>query len=308
MPVPTRRPSLRSIVAVLALVGLALFLAACGSDDDASTTDAGAGDTPSTPDQGDGDAAAGGGATRPWIAGDWVLQAATGPTGPLDLPAGAVIDLSIAGPDSVGGNAGCNSFGGSISAPFDGDRDGGPLSFDGVAMTEVACELLDFESAYVELLFGATEWELSPPTGLILRGDGIELVYGVGEPPTPLPLEGTIWLFDTVFDGEGMERTASTPRLDKDQVSVVLRDGVATVGSDDCGQIEIAVDYDAAATGGPFTVVDPAAATVACDDPESNLPTAVAGVVSSTGFQIDDGRLTLIGLPGETVSFAAADG
>ncbi|MEM9562277.1 MAG: META domain-containing protein [Actinomycetota bacterium] len=308
---PTRRPLRHHLVALAVLAGVALFVAACGSDD--VSTDAGAGDsdgdTPTAPEPSDaGSDAAAGGATRPWIAGDWVLQSATGPDGPLELPAGVVVDLSITGPDSVRGNAGCNSFGGAISAPFDGERDGGSLSFDGVAITEMGCEFLDFESAYVDLLFAATEWELSPPNGLVFRGDGVELVYGVGEPPAPVPLEETLWLFDTVFDGEGMERTASTPRLDKEGVSVVFRAGVALISSEDCGTVEVAVEYDPGVTGGPFVVVDPASATATCDDPESNLPVALAGVASSTGFQIVDGRLTLIGLPGETVSFAAADG
>ncbi len=197
--------------APLALV-IAVTLAACGGGDDDAAVDAGtatddssvpgdanvtgdsladgAVDDPGLPADGDdGDAsdlAAGGGATRPWIAGEWQLVSATSGGETLALPVEPV-SMSIIAPDEVNGSAGCNSFGGQISAPF-GDGDFGDLSFSKMAITEMACEpieVMDFEASYMEALGNADAWELSPPTGLVFRGEGIELVYEIGDVPAP---------------------------------------------------------------------------------------------------------------------------
>ena len=304
---PWPRPTSLTVLGLAVL--LALVLAACGSDDDASV-DAGGSTTEPTADGTGGDpgagGAAGGGATRAWIAGDWVLQSATGPDGPLTLPANSPIELGITGPDQLTGTGGCNSLGGIISAPFDGDRDGGDLTISEVFMTEIGCEHLEFETAYVGLLTSATEWELAPPSELIFRGDGIELVYGIGQPAVPVALEGTTW----VFDGSGVERTASTPRLDLPLVTAVIEGGTMTLQAAGCADLSVPVSYTPGTTEGPFTP-EPETdllAAVDCGDAESNLSQAVDGVAQATGFQIVQSRLTLIGLPGETVSFSANDG
>lgn len=297
---PRRLPHLALLLAATLLV------AACGSGDDDADTVAGDPGRADDGDTGSGDAA-GGGSTRPWIAGSWVLQSATGDAGPLTLPGGLTLPLEITGPDRIGGNAGCNSFSGSIEAGFDGANDGGPLAITKVAMTEMACEHLEFEAAYLDLIGRVTEWGLTPPSGLVFRGDGIELVYGIGDAPAERSLEGTIWVFDTIFAGEGVERTASSTRLDKAPVTAEVADGVLTLTSDGCTPVEVSVDYEPGANEGAFTVEDPAALAdlVDCADPDSNLVAAVDGVAMSTSLQIVDGRLTLIGLPGETISFAS---
>ncbi|MEM7325106.1 MAG: META domain-containing protein [Actinomycetota bacterium] len=293
---------------LLLIFVLVLGLAACGDDND-GTVDAGAGsdadsDLPADGDA-DGSGAAASGGTRPWIGGEWDLVSMTVDGAAITIPPTASVNLSITGPDQVTGDAGCNSFGGTISAPFDGDRDGGPLMLGEVAITEMGCDILDFESQYVDALVATTEWELAPPSGLVFRGDGVELVYGIAAPPAEVAFENTEWLFDTIFDGEGVERTASSTRGDKPPVTAVFAAGQATLTSDDCGTVTIGVRYDADTDAGAisFDKTDPG-----CTDPESNMIPAVRGLVDATGFQIFDGRLTFIGLPGETVSFIAADG
>lgn len=310
-----RRTPGRHALVLIALAVTALFLAACGSGDDGddiATDDAGS-SGPADDDTIDGAAgdggAARGGATRPWIAGTWALQSAAGPDGALALP-DRTLELTIAGPDTIGGDAGCNTFGGRIDAPFDGDRDGGDLTLSELFWTEMACEDLDFETAYLDLMTQVTGWELTPPSGLVFRGEGIELAYGIGQAPAELTLEGTTWVFDTIFSGEGVERTASSTRTDKPEVTAVIADSNLTFTSEGCAPIEVDLDYLPDTTDGQLAVVD--AATLAdridCDDPESNLVAAVDGLAKATGYQIVDGRLTLIGLPGETISFRAADG
>ena len=296
----------RPSVVLLLLLAAGLTLAACGGNDDISV-DTGADlptDDSATPDA---DLAAGGSATRPWIGGEWELISLVADGADVPVPAGWDFGLSIAGPDSISGSIGCNSFNGTIEAPFDDDSDGGPLTVGQIAATERACEILDFEGVYANALAAATRWDLSPPQGLVFSGDGVELVYTVAAPPAEVPLEGTLWNFDTIFDGEGVERTASTPRTDKPGVTAEVAAGVVTLVAEDCGPVEIRATYDADGSDGSFQPeLDLSAVT--CDDPESNLLTAAKGVAEATGFQIFDGRLTFIGLTGETVSFIAADG
>jgi heat shock protein HslJ len=297
MSASTRRLFLSALTL---LAAAALALAACGSDD----TQTGGAETAAGADTDGGSAgAAGGGATRPWMAGDWALLSATRDGQPLTVPDEPTIDLAVAGPDRIEGNLGCNSFSGTISAPFDGDRDGGSLTLSGLTQSEMACDRLEFELAYTELLTSVTEWELAPPSGLVLRGDGVELVYQASPPAAEVRLEGTAWTFDTVFSGEGVERAASTVRADKPPVTATVGDGLITLTSADCGPIDVAITYESGA-GGSFLPATPAA-TAGCDDPDSNLEVAFAGVVAATGYQVVDGRLTLIGLPGETVSFTS---
>ena len=298
-------PSLRHryLLLVALLAAAAVILASCGSDDEAVD----AGSDPGAPDAPIDDADLAGGPSRPWIAGDWVLASASGDGTALTIPDGLELALSITGPDQVRGDAGCNTFGGTISAPFDDDRDGGPLSFGGLAQTEMACEHLDFEVAYVGLVTRVDEWELAPPSGLVFRGPDVELVYEVAEPTAATPLEETVWTFDTVFAGEGVERTASSTRSDKPAVTATITDGLLTLSSEDCGPHQVAVAYEPGGEGN-FTPEDPATVVPDCDDPESNLLLAADGVAQATGYQVVGDRLTLIGLPGETVSFRAGQG
>lgn len=297
---------LRLVVLILALT---LGLAACGSDDD-SISAGSDGDADSglpAADDSDSSGAAGGGATRPWIGGEWELQSMTVDGADVPVPANAGVNVTITGPDSISGSAGCNSISGAILAPFDGDRDGGPLTITDLAMTEMGCDILDFEGQYVNALLAASEWELAPPSGLVFRSDSVELVYGIGAPPADVAFENTEWLFDTIFDGEGVQRTASSTRADKPQVTLIVAAGQAELISEDCGTVTIGAGYDGGSDG-PITFEGTEAAFAACEDPESNMLSAVQGLADATSYQVFDGRLTFIGLPGETVSFIAADG
>lgn len=307
--------SARRLTLLLAgLVAALLLLAACGDDDDAIATDdpgsSGLADDGDSSGGADSSGAASGGATRPWIGGDWVLESATGDDGPVTLPDGVPLGLRIQGPDLISGDAGCNIFSGTIDAPFDGDANAGPLSITDMSWTEMACEYLDTETIYLDLLGRVDRWELAPPSGLVFRGDGIELVYGIGDAAPELSIDGPTWVFDTVFDGEGMERTAASTRADLPEVAATFLDSTLTLTAEGCQPVEVNVDYTPGATEGQLDVVDAdtLAEQVDCGEAESNLTAAVDGVAISTGFQIFDGRLTLIGLPGETVSFRAADG
>ncbi len=265
---------------------LALLLAACG-DDDVIVQSSGITDGTDAPDDS---------GTRPSIAGDWRLVSLTVDTAGVDLPVGVDLDVTIDS-GSIQGLGGCNRFGGSITA-----EDDGTMRIDEIFSTEMACEVLDFETIYLPALAGANQWEVTPD-GLTFRGDGTEMNYAQLEAAPPLALEETVWTFDTIFDGEGVNRTASTPRLDLPEVTLVIADGQATLTSEDCGVVGFALNYEPGVDGN-IAIPDPDGLDVACDA-ESNMHPAVEGIMAATGFMIDESRLTFIGLPGETVAFVA---
>ena len=90
------------------------------------------------------------------------------------------------------GRAACNSYGGAYDAGDDGS-----LSFEGFAVTEMACEppLMTLESAYLEAL-GRSPASSVDGTAAAL-GDGTDLTFDEEVPPVALPLVGTTWTLTT---------------------------------------------------------------------------------------------------------------
>jgi heat shock protein HslJ len=279
--------------ALILLTALVLLVQACGDGDEIVSPGAEGDGTDIPSGQGDD------GGTRPSIAGNWVLTSLASGGSAVEIPAGAVLEMTIEAGE-IRGDAGCNHYGGTIEAGDDGS-----VHLTDLAWTEMACEprtLMDFEQVHLGALVEATTWEVTPDA-LVFRGEGVELVYAMAAADPDLPLEQTVWTFDTVYgDGEGPQRAASTPRMDKPKATLVIAEGEATLISDDCGPVSFPFTYEPGGDGN-VTLPDPAAAEATCDDADSNLLTALAGITEATGYMIHEARLTFIGLPGETVSF-----
>lgn len=282
---------LSSLIPFLVVV---LLAAACGGSDSVDIGDGGAAQPDPTDAPGDG--AIDGDTTRPTLRGIWVLRSFTLDGADVPLPEGP-IDMEIE-LGRIGGTGGCNSFGGTIDAADDGG-----LAIGEMGWTEMACAdptRMDFESAYLPALTRVNRWEASP-TGIVFRSDSAVLTYAPGDPPTTLPLEGTVWTFDTVFSGAGVDRAASSTDQSQPQVSVVIDDGVATLTAADCGTIMLPLNYETGSEGN-LNVGDDVDVP-SCDQPGSNMTVAIDGFVEATGFMVDENRLTLIGLPGELLGF-----
>ena len=251
----TRSLPLTLLATIIAVMVLA---AACGGSDSVDVGDAGP-DPTDAPSDGAADRG-----TRPSLKGIWVLQSFTSEGADVKLPASA-IDMEIE-LGRIGGTGGCNTFGGAIEAADDGS-----LVITDMSWTEMACMdsgRMDFESAYLPALAGVNRWEASPD-GIVFSSDSAVLSFAPGEPPTTLALEGTVWTFDTVFSGQGVERTASSTDQSKPSVAMVITGGVATLTSDDCGSIALDLNYEDGIDGN-LNVGD-ATTKPACDDPESNM-------------------------------------
>jgi heat shock protein HslJ len=158
----------------IAALGLALLLAACGSD---------AGDGPAGP------------------AGEWRLTDGTHDGAPLQVPANAPITMIVADGE-IGGTAACNRYGGEVS--IDGDR----LAVGAMSMTEMGCDqaVMDAESAYLAALGAVTGWERSGDQ-LMLTGESVELSYALVPPEADAGLQDTLWTLDSLVDGDAVSST-----------------------------------------------------------------------------------------------------
>ena len=115
-----------------------------------------------------------------------------------EIPAGAVVTL-VFEDGQASGRAACNSYGGAYDAGDDGS-----LSFEGFAVTQMACEpeLMTLESAYLEALGTVTGFAVDGK--LTLHGDGIDLTFDEEVPPVALPLVGTTWTLTTIASGDAV--------------------------------------------------------------------------------------------------------
>lgn len=275
---PDRLTDMRRFLAILIL--LVLVAAACGDDADTETTD-----DPGT-DSG----------TRPSVAGDWILTALTVDGETVALPDDELAMTIQLG--EISGTLGCNSFFGQIDA-----ADDGTLTVGAIGQTEMACTepgRMELEGAYGRALSSVTAWTVDP-AGMTFSGDTAEIRFEQAPPPVNQPLVGTVWHFDTVYSGEGVNRAAEN-RADMEGVTLVIADGEATLGSPDCGGAVFSVET-ADGRDGPFTVTS----SISIDTSPvcEVVDIAGEGLAASSGFMINENRLTFIGLPGETVGFSA---
>lgn len=280
---------------VAAMLILTLVSNACGSSETVDVGDAQPGTTAAPSD----DASSGSG-TRPTLKGIWVLRSFTLDGVDVPLP-DDTIDMEIE-LGRIGGTGGCNSFGGQIDAADDGG-----LTITDMAWTEMACAepgRMAFESSYLPALAGVAEWNASPD-GITFSSDSAVLTFEPGEPPTTLPFENTTWTFDTIFSGSGVERAASTTDQSKSEVTAVIADGAVTLTADDCGPISLRINHEDGSDGNLNVVDKDTADKPSCADPTSNMTAAIAGFWDATGFMVNESRMTLIGLPGELISFRA---
>lgn len=138
--------------------------------------------------------------------GLWLLQSGRAASGEV-VPSGDFpIRLEVAA-GSIGGTAGCNSYGG--KAEIDGS------SFDAtdVAVTEIACppKVLATEERYLDGLQAADTIALNGDT-LTLTGRGVQLVYARVPPVETESLVDTTWELESLIEGTGRGGAVSSAR------------------------------------------------------------------------------------------------
>lgn len=252
------------------LLSVALLAGACG-DDDTVVGDPGA---------------TGGGAGA--LADQWLLTALTGPDGALTLPDG---DLRVRiGDGEIGGDLGCNSFFGEFVAGDDGS-----ITIGALGQTEMACEdqsRMEFEFEYGRILGGVTAWTLDGAT-LTLTGEGTTVVYERFV-PVHQPLEGTVWHFDSLFEGDAVTNSSAM-----EGVTLTIEDSEVTLESPLCRPNSFNVDVDEGAVTWSGEVEMPT--ILDCEI----VDTAHSGLFEADRYEIVENRLTFFAGDSPTVGFSA---
>ncbi|MEM7095454.1 MAG: META domain-containing protein [Actinomycetota bacterium] len=252
---------LRTLLAIL--VVFAAAAAACGGDSGAAPPD-----------------------------GEWVLVELRTSGGDSSTPLGASeVELTIE-PNRVFGSAGCNSFGGDASF----DRDGS-LRLDSVGMTEMACldaDAMAFEGRFAAVLFAVDRWERAEDSEqLELTGSAGTLVYAPRIAPPDLPLAGTTWMLDTLFDGD-----IAMTSVGMEDVTLVfdVADGRAAVGvhaEGPCWSQPADATVEPGGEGNLRFDRPSADAEFRCDD-QAFFDEVTGALDETNAYQIEEARLTLL--------------
>ena len=274
---------MRRLASLLALVVLVLGVAACGSDEPATTsTDDGGATTSSEPDGAEP------GNTEPAPVDGvpdldgrtFVAQTVTG----YDLVEGSELRLTFEdGRLSV--NAGCNTIGGGYVV------EGATLRFDGdAASTQMACEepLMAQDTWISGLLTEGMEVALSNDE-LTLSSDDVTIELQdatVAEPAAPIV--GTTWTLDTLIEGES---ASSLPAGMDAPTLEIADDGAVTVfaGCNRGGGSATVADDGSSIDFGPL-----ATTRMACEGDRGTVETLVLTVLDGeVAAEVTADRLTL---------------
>lgn len=270
----------------LPLIAL-LFLVACG--DQATVA-------------GNDDAADNESQTSVSLAGTWELVEVIVDDQSLALPPTS-LTITIAD-GTIQGDAGCNSFSGTI------DRgDDGSLAFRDLAQTEMACDQLAFEIEYTRALVSADRWEASPD-GIAFVADNARLTYQAvsDEPAIAAPLFETVWVLGSIFGpGEGPARAVSSVNADSARIEALIDSETITIQSARCTDVVFNLAVTEGNGGGSFEVTgqDDGYECEGSETANANLDTAIAGLNDATGYLLDGSRLILLGNEGELLGFVA---
>jgi heat shock protein HslJ len=207
------------------------------------------------------------------------------------------ITLNIAA-DSLGGNGGCNSYGGSYELVD------GRLLISDIFSTMMACleeGVMEQEAAYFEALNSAVAFELTDNGQTLLlqnaRGETI-LRYTLILPEANAELEGSLWSLTTIIANESasslLAGSAVTLAFD---IEASLISGTAG-----CNNYSAAYSMD-----GDKLDIGPAAATrMFCDEPEGLMAQEsqfLTWLEEVEGYAVDGRQLTLILSDGRSLLF-----
>ncbi len=231
----------------------------------------------------------------PLVGTDWVLDSyATGGDAISSVIAGATVTVTF-GPDgNVGGNAGCNHYGGEYTL------NGTTLSVSTLFSTLMYCEtpgVMRQEAAFMTHLANATSFRVEGDRLTLTDAAGTDVLFFVqAEEIPPAPLAGTEWTLESYSSsGESVSSVIAGTTV----TAVFSADGNVT-GNAGCNSYR--ADYRT--DGANLTIEPPISTKMYCGEPEGvmeqenrylNLLESVAG------YRIDGNRLDLLDESGATL-------
>lgn len=181
---------------------LALVAAACGSDADEPAAAIG-------------------------VIGEWELTGGTVDGAAFPMVDGRRITLNVSDDGTVGGTAACNSYGGTYVADTE------DFIASQLFQTEMACEpeTNASEASFMRAI-GQPLTYVADPDRLTLRGDQVELIFSPVRPVPAAELIGTVWLLDTLIQGDAASSVLGDP------ATLLLTGDGRVEGSTGCRDLE----------------------------------------------------------------------
>ncbi|BBL67995.1 META domain-containing protein [Methanoculleus chikugoensis] len=232
----------------------------------------------------------------PLVGTDWVLESySTNGDAISSVIVGTKVTANFAADGNVGGNAGCNHYGGEYSL------DGANLSVSSLFSTLMYCEtpgVMEQEAAFMSHLANVSSYRTEGDRLILTDAEGTDLLFFVqAEEVPPAPLAGTEWTLESFSspDGESVSSVIAGTTI----TAVFSPDGNVG-GNAGCNSYGAGYQLD----GAELSIEPPISTKMYCGEPEGvmeqenrylNLLTSVAG------YRIDGNRLDLLDESGATL-------
>ncbi|WP_369778383.1 META domain-containing protein [Streptomyces sp. R33] len=215
--------------------------------------------------------------------GTWNVQSLTVDGKTLTAPAAAQVTFPVGEPEQATGNYGCNGFTAGIT------HDGATgITVKPGSSTTMACENMEFETAFAKLFTGRLTFERQPGRLTLKTPDGNTIVMS-SEPRTPdAPITATMWTVTSLRSGETV---SSVPAGAAGKAVFSLgADGTAS-GNLGCNRFSAKATVD-----GPRVTFGPLTTTrMACEGPQGELERKLTELFAGSPltWSVEGGTLTL---------------
>ncbi|MEV7522759.1 META domain-containing protein [Streptomyces sp. NPDC091371] len=239
-----------------------------------------------------GRAEEGGTAPLPDVEGAWSVESLTTGGRTLHAPEAARVDI---GRDEATGNYGCNGF--TARLVHDGVS---ALTVTPGATTAMACEDIDFETAFAKLFTGRLTIDRGPDRLTLKSADGSTIAMTPRPPAADAPLIVTEWTVDSTVNGD---TAASLPAEAAGKARFTIADGTVS-GTLGCNRFSAKATVDGSTvTFGPLT-----STRMACEGPTGDVERALTDLFGSgpLTWKTKERTLTLLAPDGNGLTATGA--